>query len=236
MLNTAGHSSTKCKGTPMKDSKTLLQSTKQTISSASTPTQAGQKASDTRDKAAIIDAVNRVFAEFELVYHNQFIKAFPTDEKLQYGKQLWFNFLKDYSAEQILEAAHQAIKQSEFLPTVRGLLKFCENEYERYQLPEPRQAYVEACNAKSPKTNAPWSHPAVFHAGKACGWEFLASTAEYKAFDEFNRHYQKFCRQVRLGETLAAPQPIALEQKPVEPLPVDEQREHMAKLREQLKL
>lgn len=171
-----------------------------------------------------------------MVYHNQFTKAFSSDEKLQYGKQLWFNFLKDYSAEQILEAAHQAIKQSEYLPTVRGLLKFCENEFERYQLPEPRRAYVEACNARSPKTNAPWSHPAVYHAGKACGWEFLTATAEAKAFPEFNQQYQKFCRKVRQGEQLPQPTPIAIEQKPEEPLPAEVQLEKMAQLRKQLKL
>ena len=64
-----------------------------------------------------------MFAEFQLLYSNQYHKAFPTTDKLDYAKRLWFSHLKDYSAQQILDAAHQATRESEFLPSVASVLK-----------------------------------------------------------------------------------------------------------------
>lgn len=197
---------------------------------------AGQKTSeqDQQHKAEIIDALNRVFAEFELVYHNQFIKAFPNDEKLQLAKQLWFNHLKAYSGQQILAAAHTAIKSSEFLPTIRGILKFCENDFDLYGLPEPRAAYIEACNAPSPKNNFAWSHPAVFYAGAACNWFFLANNNENTALPVFTKHYEKLCQQVRQGIKLEQPQPKALEEKSEEALSNEVQQEKIKQLKAKL--
>jgi len=74
----------------------------------------------------VVGAINQMFAEFELVYHNQYNKAFNTKEKEDWAKKLWYSNLKDYSAAQILDAAHKAIKESDFLPTVHGVIKFIE--------------------------------------------------------------------------------------------------------------
>lgn len=74
----------------------------------------------------VVGAINQVFAEFELVYHNQYNKAFNTKEKEDWAKKLWYSNLKDYSAAMILDAAHRAIKESEFLPTVSGVIKYIE--------------------------------------------------------------------------------------------------------------
>ena len=73
-----------------------------------------------------MDAIDQMFAEFQLVYNNQFHKAFPTTDKLDYAKRLWYSFLKEHAAGQILDAAHHAIQESEFLPTVHGVLKYIE--------------------------------------------------------------------------------------------------------------
>ena len=94
------------------------------------------------DKAAVMDAIDQIFAEFDLVFHNQYGKAFPTEEKLNYAKKIWFNNLCHLSAQQILDAAHRAIRESEFLPTIKGLLKY---SYESAGLPSAHDAYVEAC-------------------------------------------------------------------------------------------
>lgn len=220
----------------MQDSKTLLDKAQQQLASSQpTQTEAGQTASSS-DKAAGIDAINQVFAEFGLVYHNQFTKAFPTVEKLQYAKQLWYSNLKEYSAQQILDAAHLAIKNSEFLPTVRGLLKYCENEYRLYGLVEPRTAYIEACNAPSPKANVRWSHPAVYYAGLASNWFFLANNIESIAFPVFAGHYEKYCNQVRQGTELTAPETKAIENHSNIHLSQEEQLDKIHTLRKQLKL
>jgi hypothetical protein len=77
---------------------------------------------------SVINAINQMFAEFELVYHNQYHKAFSTKEKEDWAKKLWYNNLKEFSPQQILDAAHRAIKESDYLPAVHGVLKFCEKQ------------------------------------------------------------------------------------------------------------
>jgi len=178
--------------------------------------------------------VNQVFAEFELVYHNQYLKAFPSVEKLQLGKQLWFSHLQDYSAEQILKAAHRAIKESEYLPTIASLIKFCENEWSLYGLPDPRSAYIEACQASSPKVEAQWSHAVVFHAGAATGWFFLANNSEAKALPVFEQHYREFADRVRQGESFTLPQIPALPESLPSQLSHEEQLEKIREIRQLL--
>ena len=70
-----------------------------------------------------MDAIDQIFAEFQLLYSNQYHKAFTTTDKLVYAKRLWFSHLKDYSAKQILDAAHKATRETEFLPSVASVLK-----------------------------------------------------------------------------------------------------------------
>lgn len=178
-----------------------------------------------------------MFAEFELVYHNQFTKAFPDFDKLQFAKKIWYSHLQHLSAEQILAAAHKAIRESEYLPTVRGLLKFCDYEYDLYGLPSTRSAYLEACMAKPPQDYAQWSHPAVYLAGRETGWFFLANNAERVSFPIFERNYHLFCQKVRNGETLQMPEVHALpEPKAVAPLSEEEQLAHLEKLRRSLNM
>jgi hypothetical protein len=173
-----------------------------------------------------------MFAEFELVYHNQFNKAFPTPEKLQYAKRLWFSNLKEFSSDQILKATHRAIKESEFLPTVRGIRKYLEQSLDAFGLPDVHSAYMEACRAPSPKAEYRWSHPAVYFAGLASDWFFLANNTEQKAFPVFERNYQILCERVKRGEDLEVPVARALPETSQKPLSREEQQAHMKKLRE----
>lgn len=220
----------------MHNSKTLLGKAQQQVaSSKSTQTEAGQNKSG--NKEAAIDAINQVFAEFELVYHNQFTKAFPNREKLQYAKKLWLSHLQHLRPEQIVAAAHRAIRESEYLPTIRGLLKYCNDELEMYGLPDARNAYVEACMAQPPQDKAQWSHPAVYFAGKASDWFFLANTPERQAFPVFERNYQLLCQRVREGEELHLPVAAALPEKvPTKPLSDEEQQAQMEALRKSVNI
>ena len=188
---------------------------------------------DAQQRAAIMDAVDQVFAEFELVYHNQYSKAFPSEEKLNYAKRIWFNNLNHLSAEQIIAAAHQAIRESEFLPTIKGLLKYVGGTQ---GLPDPYDAYIEACQAASPKIEHHWSHPAVYLAGSESDWFFLASNNETKAFPVFKRHYERLCERVIGGEKLAVPSFQALPETISQPLSNEERKQRMKKLRETVKI
>lgn len=183
-----------------------------------------------------MDAVDRMFAEFELVYHNQYNKAFATPDKLAYAKKIWFSNLRHLDPEQITAASHRAIRESEFLPTVKGILKFCQPSAEELGLPDAHSAYLEACNAPSPKAAHSWSHPAVYHAGRASDWFFLAGTAEHNAFPVFKRHYDALCEQIRRGKDLAPPEQKALPENPSKPLSPEEQRKRMKAMRDELNI
>ncbi len=177
-----------------------------------------------------MDVVDRLFAEFELVFHNQYNKAFPTPEKLHYAKKLWFDYLRDYQPEAITAAARLAVKESEFLPSIATLLKYCSGSG-ALGLPDSYSAYREACMAPSPKTHFRWSHLAVYYAGKATGWNVLASKMESQALPIFSRHYRAICDRVAKGEQLAKPDIEKLVQKPSVPLGRDESRKKMQQLR-----
>ncbi len=149
-------------------------------------------------------------------------------EKLQYAKRLWLSHLQHLSAEQIIAAAHKAIKESEYLPTIRGLLKFCDSEYDMYGLPDVRAAYIEACMASSaPQDRANWSHPAVYYAGRESDWFFLANNPEKQTYPVFEHNYQLLCQRVRKGEELSLPTQKALPEKIVQPLSQQEQLERL---------
>ncbi|MFT6550823.1 MAG: hypothetical protein ACJA1I_000854 [Zhongshania marina] len=222
----------------MHDSNKLLEQAKrQLASSKNTPTAAGQTNSEPApDKNAVIDALNQMFAEFELVYHNQYNKAFSNPEKLSYAKKLWFSNLRHIQPDIIIAATHRAIRESEFLPTIKGILKYCEPDNHELGLPDSHSAYLEACRAPQPKAEYQWSHPAVYHAGRASDWFYLASTAEHSAYPVFRRHYDDICQRVKNGETLTMPSQKAIPKTVSKPLSPAEQRERMQKMRDELNI
>lgn len=134
----------------------------------------------------------------------------------------------------MLAGAKRAIKQCEYLPTVHRMLQLCAEGDNG--LPDPRAAYREACNAASPKANQPWSHPAVYYAGRAADWFFIANNPESSAYPVFASHYKKICERLMAGENLAAPEQIKLEQQAAKPLSKEENAKKLAELRKALKI
>jgi hypothetical protein len=188
----------------------------------------------TADKPAVtteqVDAINQMFTELELAYHNQFHKAFPGD-KLRVAKQLWLHELSDLSARQILRGGRRAIRESAFLPTLHTIRRYCDPSPEELGLPDAYRAYVEACRAPEPKVEQHWSHPAVYHAGRESDWFFLAGTPESTAFPVFRRNYELMCERVRRGENLELPVTKALPEEVRTPLSVEERRQRLQELR-----
>lgn len=197
-----------------------------------TPIPAGQTISEPA-KAAVVQTINRMFAEFKLVFSNQYLKAFPDDSATALARQLWFSYLKDYSPGTIIEATHRAIRESSFLPTVHDVLKHCD-AIERGDLPDAWQAYQEACNATDPKAAYPWSHPVVYHAGTEVGWYYLSTTASDRAFMVFQKVYRKLCERAMQGETFHIQAPEALPKPAHTPLPREAAIERMKAIRELL--
>ncbi|MFL0796163.1 MAG: hypothetical protein K6L73_01580 [Cellvibrionaceae bacterium] len=198
-------------------------------------TEAGQANSQTDNSSSgapsndHIDAINQTFELFRINYHNQYYKAFSDVEIVNSAKRLWFDSLQHLPATTILQGAKYVIQNSEFLPTLNAMLKACTRSADG--LPDIHDAYVEACTAPNPKAEHNWSHLAVYHAGRACGWLYLEGTEERLAYPIFEQHYQNICQRILQGEELSQPEIKALPQESAVPLPREQQQEKLAALK-----
>ena len=203
----------------MANSKDLNQKVASGIAASSTqsPTAAGHPKA-TPANPQLIDAINQIFAFFRINYHNQYYSAFGDNTKSEnLAKKLWLSKLGDFSAETIIAGAEKVIAESDYLPTLHKMLNACRDVGMPAGLPSPRKAYQEVCNKPSPKAEQQWSHPAVYIAGRECGWHFLANTVESKAFAPFAEIYQQLCERVVAGETFVVEKPEALPETSMKP-------------------
>jgi hypothetical protein len=229
----------------MQDSQSLIQQVAQEIAaSATTSATAAGPANRTENPrnnqrevtGDHIDALNEVFALFRINYHNQYYKAYSDTQVLNQIKKLWLESLACFAPETIRRGAKKVIEESEYLPTLNRMLRACQGDPEKFGLLDAHRAYVEACRAPSPKAAYAWSHPAIYHAGVASDWFFIANNNEKTAFPIFERHYLKFCERVMNGEQLPAPQIHALPETIETPLSKEENLARMEALRKQLDL
>lgn len=172
---------------------------------------------------------------FKINYGNQYYAAFREQALEVQAKRLWFESLQNFEPAAILAATKAIILESEYLPTLSKMVAQCER-HSNAALPEPRAAYVEACQAPSPKAGYQWSHPAVYYAGLACDWFFLASTPESTALPIFKQHYRELCERVRNGEELKAPKLKELPSPQESVLTREENQQRLAALRAKLDL
>jgi len=203
----------------MANSKDLIQKVASEIVASSTqsPTAAGHPKAEPANPQ-LIDAINQIFAFFRINYHNQYYSAFGDNTKSEnLAKKLWLSKLSDFSAETIIAGAEKVIAESDYLPTLHKMLNACRDVGMPAGLPSPRKAYEEVCNKPSPKAEQQWSHPAVYIAGRECGWYFLANTVESKAFPPFADIYQQYCERVVAGEEFTVEKPEALPETSLKP-------------------
>ena len=135
--------------------------------------------------------------------------------------------------EQILQGAKHAIEHSEYLPTLNRMLECCQQGLSDLGLPAAHDAFIEACQRPSPKSAQPWSHPAVYLAGRDSDWFFLANNTENITWPVFREHYQAYCARVLQGEQLEITAPAALEQAESEPMSAEDRLEAIQKLRQE---
>lgn len=202
----------------------------------SEPPQSSKDAAAQARRLAMVDAINQVFTLFRLNYHNQYLKAFGNAAELNEVKRLWLEMLGRFDARTLLSAAKMVIETSEYLPTLRTMIHYCEKASSDLDLPDAHSAYIEACRAPSPKAAYDWSHPAVYHAGKRCDWYFLQTQPESVAFPIYRDIYEEICQAVRNGTQLEPPVPPALPEKAPEPLDRARNQEKLQALRSSLKL
>ena len=193
------------------------------------------EASTAKPTEAHIEAINHLFTELELAYHNQFHKAFPDHQSLSMAKQLWLRLLVDFKPQHIATAGRQAICDNTFLPTPHSIREYCDAAVTA-GIPDAKAAYIEACLSREPRQNSKWSHPIVYLAGKTTDWFFLSSQPEAQVFPVFERNYLLLLERVKRGEQLDLPVAKALTKKKQEPLEPEVQKEKLKALRDQLDL
>jgi hypothetical protein len=182
---------------------------------------------------AHIEAINHLFAELELAYHNQFHKAFPDHKSLTMAKQLWLRLLIDYTPEEISKATRLTICDNTFLPTPNNIRDYCEKLINN-SIPDVKTAYKEACLSREPRNNKVWSHPIVYHAGKATDWFFLNNQIEAITFPVFERNYEILSKRLRSGECLDVPIKVGIKREKVEVLDNKKLKEKLSKIRKDL--
>lgn len=142
------------------------------------------------------------------------------------AKRLWLRLLSEYNSEVVLRAAERTVKESKWLPSIHDVVSRCDMA-DTYGLPSAHAAYIEACRAPSPKIEYDWTHPAVYYAGRASDWFFLASTPESSAFPVFQRNYEMLLLRVQNGEDLTIHIPKAIPEKIETPLSPEENIEQI---------
>ncbi|HEY3699965.1 MAG TPA: replication protein P [Spongiibacteraceae bacterium] len=183
-----------------------------------------------------VDAINQLFTELELAYHNQFRRAFPDSAQLAMAKQLWLHALCDLSPARLRAGVRRAAQNSEFLPSLHTLRQFCDPQPQELGLPDTYAAYIEACRAPNPKRSQRWSHPIVYRAGLETDWYFLANNPENVTFPVFKRNYELLIERLLNGEQLDVPLPKALPEEISTPLPREENKRRLKKLRDELNI
>lgn len=201
------------------------------------PIAAGQVKESSQREADLIDAINQVFALFRVNYHNQYYKAFPDTETLNITKKLWLQSLKNSPPSAILQAGEHLVRSQDYLPTLSQMLRTVRNQGGE-ALPEVHRAFVEACEAPSPKKNHAWSHPLVYHAGLLTGWNRLSTQPESFSFPLFRKHFEQLEQSYLAGNPLSLPEssPPQTEAAPEQAVDAAEARQHLAALRAKLKI
>lgn len=184
-------------------------------SSKTSTTAAGrsEKSSKAPVDDSLIDVINQVFTLFRINYHNQYYAAFNEPSQLNQAKRLWLESLSGFSQASILTGAKSLIEKSEYLPSLARMIEACHAAFSDLGLPSARDAYLEACNARTPRSAQPWSHPAVYFAGRDSNWFFLENHSERETWPVFEQHYRKWCQRALAGEKLVIEAPAAIEKQ-----------------------
>lgn len=138
-----------------------------------------------------------------------------------------------YSGPTILHAAEKTVKESSWLPSVHDILENCV-QGNSLGLPSAHAAYMEACRAPEPKKNFNWTHPAIYFAGLATDWFFMANEVEDKAFPVFQRNYELLLKRIAEGENIELPIAKALPEEVRTPMSKEAQKAQLKELLKQL--
>ena len=177
-----------------------------------------QPAAELSDATAKV--INGLFRELRSIFP-AWKQAWPDMTTYKAAKQQWMlGFLEAgiCSTEQLsfgLMQARQAAK--DFVPNVGVFIGWCTPTPEMLGLPRLAAAHREACLNSHPSMadQAKWSHDAVWHTAKECGFEHLNRLPHDLSIKLFERNYTITVRRVLAGLPLQK-MPLALPARAIE--------------------
>lgn len=173
-----------------------------------------QQVRDTEDRNTLVTAINELFKELRSI-RSAWRQAWPDKETYQAAKRQWYQaFLEEgiCSQGQVAFGMAQARKQpGDFIPSPGQFIDWCKPTPEALGLPPLAKAHREACRNAHPSMagQGNWSHDAVWHAAKECGFENLNRLATELSLKLFERNYAIAVRRILAGQPLQA-MPLAI--------------------------
>ena len=164
-----------------------------------------------RKTAAVI---NELFRDLRTIC-SAWKQAWPDAKIYEAAKQQWLTaFLEaGISSSEQLQFGLMRCRQSgrEFVPAPGLFIEWCQPSPEMLGLPTQATAFREATRNAHPAMagRARWSHDAVWHAAKECGFENLNRLPADASTKLFERNYAIAVRRIVAGEPLQA-MPLAL--------------------------
>lgn len=164
--------------------------------------------------STLVIAINELFKELRSI-RSAWRQAWPDKETYQASKRQWFQaFLEEgiCTQGQINFGMAQVRKQpGDFIPSPGQFIEWCKPTPEMLGLPPLAAAHREACRNAHPGMagQGKWSHDAVWHTAKECGFESLNKLDTSLSLKLFERNYTITIRRLLAGLPLQ-PMPKAL--------------------------
>lgn len=161
-----------------------------------------------------VQVINSLFRELMAIFP-AWKQAWPDDAAIGAAKATW---IKAFMAENInrIDQIRFGIEQcrklgSDFAPSVGKFIKLCQPTPEMLGMPSLEKAFREACRNAHPSMagQGKWSHQAVWHTAKECGFEPLNRLETSLAMKLFERNYVITVRRMIEGHPLQK-MPLAL--------------------------
>lgn len=161
-----------------------------------------------------VHVINQLFRELMAIFPG-WKQAWPDNAAIGAAKASWtkaFMAEKFSRIEQIRFGIEECRKLGvDFPPSSGKFIKLCQPTPEMLGIPPLERAFREACRNAHPSMagQAKWSHQAVWHTAKECGFEPLNRLETSLAMKLFERNYVITCRRMIEGLPLQK-MPLAL--------------------------
>lgn len=155
----------------------------------------------------VTDVIFPMFKIWTRDFNNK-MGVYPDVVAKDYAREIYNSGLNDQAINSGIENFKRSAADKPFTPNPAEFIELCRMPYIE-GLPDCRSAYREACANASFVSDANWSHPSVYVAGRICGWFDLRTRPEKDTWPIFKAAYKDVLAKVSRGEDLSTQVPKA---------------------------